>query len=451
MTADTLPAISFETLRERAIEAHTPSSARTYTAMLNRLEAYTGADTLDLRQINPSFVAGFGDYLIRAGVRPSSVALFQKAFRATLRSAYGSGHRADFRAAFAAIRSANDTTATRAIDLDDLSRLTAVRFPGEPYLAKILDLFLYATFGGGLMPAQLKNLTHAEIAGANDHQALILRRFPDLPRFAASLPSDRYATALSVIGERMQLPHPLLPESAADAWIAAGVAAGVSHDLIAATLADPSRLSAHLITADVAPVEDLDSVRRTICDRIIDLRDRWYAMRCTGCVPADIDRMLHERGILRDSERLDSFIVPESPAPSGGHKVPRPILSDMLFFRISRSRAAAIARALRPEAWVYTSAGTGEPSPIADTEMFTFMLLCDIAQDTIDIHFGADEPTAPDLQIGQEALITNGNFTGHIGIITSLPPDRYRVTLTLTTLFATITATVPANFLQPLD
>lgn len=448
MSTAKLPVIPFTTLRSNVLQTHTPASARAYVAMLARLEAFVDTDHLDLNRINADFVAAFGDYLIRSNVKPSTVKLFKKALRAVLKPHFGTDNRSSLKEAFKNVGSANETD-TNQITQSDLATLAAAKFPDDPYLQKTLDTFLFSVIGGGQQLDSLKTLTDSDFATSGQHRQHILARHrrqfsSELATFIATLTNENYAAALDAIGAKLSISRPLTPKSSLDAWIAAAITEGLDIDLIAAATAEPTSLNAHILPSST-PISRLriNGARLQVANRIIDLRPHWHVMKCRTVAPADIQAIISR---TEADAQYDQFIPPTQQRPKNAARQ-KDITDDLLFFRSNTATAAAIRRAVAPHAWVYTQAGSTEPARIPDREMMTFMLLCDVNEGTITYHF-PDAATAAPLSIGQQARITNGNFSGLVGIITALPDNRYKVVMTITGICARVTAEVPSDFIQ---
>lgn len=448
MSAATLPVIPFTTLRSNILQTHTPSSARAYVAMLTRLETFVDTNFLDLNNINADFVAAFGDYLIRCSVKPSTVKLFKKALRAILKPHFGTENRSILKNAFKDVGSANETD-TNSITSSDLAKIAAAKFPDDPYLKKTLDTFLFSVIGAGQQLNTLKTLSESDLATCGEHRQHILTRHQQqfgtqLTTFIATLSDSTYTAALNAIGSKLSLSRPLTPKSSIDAWIAAALAERLDIDLIAAATAEPTSLNTHILPSST-PISRLriNAAHLQVANRIIDLRQHWHVMKCRDCTPDDIKRII-DRAL--PNAQLDQFVAPTPARPKNTSRQ-KDITGDLLFFRCTTATAADIRRTIAPHAWVYTQATGTEPARIPDREMMTFMLLCNVNEGTITYHF-PDATTTAQLHIGQQARITNGNFSGLVGIISALPDNRYKVVMTLTGICARVTAEVPTDFIQ---
>ena len=447
--ATSLPRVNLATVRQKVSKTKSESTARYYTAMLNRLEQYNNSPELDLNAVDSKFVTDFGGFLLREGITPSSAKLFKMAFRAVMKDAFGTENRNRFKAAFSALDSKNDAPTNR-ITPDDLRAIRRCNLTPYPVLDKIRSVFIQCTLSGGIT---LKNLQEDhEWPSEPIHLAQLQDEFQKkfqspMARFAAALTDEQYARALQQIAHEAHLTHTLTPQSALDGWVAAAIQAGVPTPIIAAMVPEASPY--HALAPAPATLNEFmrHKALATAADAIIETRTRWYAMRCTDCEPEAVKQLLCQRAII-DSDT--PFAIYVAPTARDRRKQPgRSPLQDLCFFNCRPADAQKIRSGIHDAAYVYALRGAATPTPIPDWEMKTFMLLCDAAEDTLSCHF-ADTPTNEHLTPGRPARITNGNLTGYVGIITALPDNKYTVQLTLTTLSATLTATVPVAFIQEL-
>lgn len=109
----------------------TESSARNYRAMLGRMEEYLlrlhdeeEQPVITLEEITPEFVAGFGEHLLAAGVAPSTIRLYKKFLRASLKEFYGPELRDQFKTAFRDVESSNETR-TNTISRSDVEKIAS--------------------------------------------------------------------------------------------------------------------------------------------------------------------------------------------------------------------------------------------------------------------------------------------------------------------------------------
>lgn len=119
----------------------------------------------------------------------------------------------------------------------------------------------------------------------------------------------------------------------------------------------------------------------------------------------------------------------------------------MYFFNCTISTAINIRKAVRDKCWVYTLAGTSIPAQISDSEMKTFMLLCDVSEGLLTYYFPETISLDQDFIIGREAKVTNGNFCGKVGIIKELNNNKCQVVMSFEGLCAKVVAEIPKDFL----
>lgn len=437
-------AISITEIGQKVEAEKSPNSVRYYQAMLKRLRAYNGSDTIELPAVTSDYVAGFADYLLRQGVAPSTIGQMLKFFRATFKGIFGSERASDFKDAFRQVSSANET-ATNLTDADDIRTLAQGELP-EVLFAKIRDVFMFCFYGGGLTPEMLRAIDcgHATLP----QQKLIAENFSKtygstFSDTVSALSDDQYAKGLDAIGYTLGLRHPLTPQSAADGWVSAAMAIGLPAERIAATVAVPTVYCKHIAATEAPTPQQRLSALRAVADSIADLRHHWYVMRCLEDTPAATAARIAETAGAPD---FQTFIAP---AAKGGKARRGNLIEQLLFFRCHPSDAPKIRETAGQTAYVYTSAGSHAPAVISDREMRTFMLLCDVAADTLDYHFPTDADSNPDIRIGDRARIAVGNLSGLACIVRKTTKDKYKVMVELETLAnMTITAEIPVEFLR---
>ena len=90
------------------------------------------------------------------------------------------------------------------------------------------------------------------------------------------------------------------------------------------------------------------------------------------------------------------------------------------------------------------------PAFINTDEMMAFMFLADVAGDTIRYFFPDETEAMPEFSANERVMVTNGNFTGHVGLIDKVGKDRLRVVVRIEAMNgAIVTAEIPAKFLRP--
>lgn len=466
--ATSLPSVSLSSIQKRVAETKSASTARYYSAMLNRLGEYNKSDVLDLNSVDPSFVSGFGSYLVAEGVTLSTVKLFKMAFRAVMKDVYGPQLKSEFRTAFKDVDSKNQAP-TNTISLEDIHRLRDHNLDEVTYLKKVRLLFLYSLISGGIDLNEIRHLSAASpLSRIIPQQDYLLRKFESdnnmtMENFLTEITDEKYSQALSHISALIGLSNPLRSQSVVEGWVVSAVKAHISYDTIISIIPADSPFCENQSSRRQLTQGERRRALRVAANEVIDLKTRWYVMKCYEDEPEEVEKTLNNFPAATDEPGFGTFIPPKPKVPSGQHRdrserekkssskktaTKKPILGDMLFFKCTSSSARSIKKAMKGQGWVYTCSGTSDPAPISDTEMMTFMLLCDIAEDTLSCHFPESENRREEITVGRQATITNGIFSGQVGIITSLPDNKYKVVMSFTTLSARVTAEVPVHFLH---
>lgn len=422
--------------------------------MFKRLRQYNGNDTIVLQSVTPDYVRGFADYMTRDGVAPASVRQMLKFFRASFKDVYGPDRSEQFRSAFSHVTSANETE-TRLTTYDDIKAVADAALTESSALRKIRDIFMFCLYNGGLTLGQLKDNPDIFAAAGRGptHLHGASERFQTeygcgIDRAVTALSDEEYRKGLSAIAYILRLPRELTPTSSVHGWIATARHLGISPELIAGAAANPTSFTDNIITGQSLTDGEICRIRTEVANHIIDLTPRWYVMKCISAAPADIaDSIKADRSLWSDGY-FDTFTVPAPHAPSK-RETRMPLVDKLLFFRCTAHSATAIRKHTASDAYIYTLAGTKTPAAISNVEMRTFMLLCDVASDTVAYHFPERETPLPDINVGSTATIMVGNLTGHVGIISKISKDRYKVVIQFHSLGAAlISAEVPVEFLK---
>lgn len=448
-----LPKVEFDVLRKRVAETKSASTSRYYIAMLNRLEAYNQSPILDLSLVDSTYVSDFGDYLVREGVTFSTAKLFKMAFRAVLKETYGSDFRAQYKAAFKDVGSKNQTP-TNCMSLDDLLKIANCNFGKAVVLERVRLVFLYCVVSGGLYLQGLKeSLNTISEDQRIPQQKKIIRDFYNcyeqgFEQYVSKLGEEQYAQALEAIGISAGISICLKPQSAVEAWIATARKANVSTTKMASLLPSDVEVLGNTSEASSISEQDKTEVLKSAANALFDMRPRWFVMKCVNAEPNEMDKIIGEAGLFSDDETFTSFIPPEPKVPKNKVSAKKSVIGDMYFFNCTNTLAATIRKAVREFGWVYTHIGTSIPAQISDTEMNTFMLLCDVREGTLTYYFPGIKSTSEKFTIGKQVKVINGNLIGHVGLIKELPNNKYKVVLSFTSLCAKITAEVPIDFLE---
>lgn len=450
-----MPEVEIRTLHQKVVDTKSSGTARYYTAMLKRLEAYNGSGIVDLNKVDAAYVAEFGAYLVRSGVTLSTVKLFKMALRAVMKDAFGPECRAQFKSAFKEVGSKNEAP-TNCISYEELDRIIGCNLDGLAVLEKARLVFLYCLVSGGLDYKDLKNRAESNtIDRSLPQQDLILRNFErsfgcSFIHYVSKLSEAHYAQAVAQIGLSAGLSVALKPQSVVDGWVLAAGKARVPVEVMAAVLPPGSSFAAHVPrAARLTDAERMKALRMT-ADVVIDMKPRWYAMKCYNREPAEMEQIIRGTGIIGEKDRFSSFILPKPQAPRKKSAVKRPILSDLFFFNCTPAAAVSIRKSVRNDARVYTLYGTSVPAQISNVEMRTFMLLCDVSDGTLSYHFPEAGPSDPEMAVGRQARVVSGSLSGLVGVISEVPNNRnkYKVVMSFTSLCATITAEVPVEFIK---
>lgn len=450
----TLPSVSIAALRMKVSETKAKSTARYYHAMLNRLEEFLQSDTLDLEKVDSDFITRFGDYLVRNGVTPSSVKLFQMSFRAVLKDEYGKGNADRFKSAFCSLGSKNEAKGF-AISFDELLAVTNLNLDSNCILWKSRAIYMYCVYAAGMTFDQLKEVCiKRKLTATLPQQKRILREFTKrtgktFQDYVVKIDPAEYEKSLAYIGVMAKISGTLTPDSTADAWTVAALKCGLSADLIANTLAQETAFTHILATEQTYSHQETDDAMATVANKISDEHPRWYVMRCYSQNADDTADCIKNDVTFLEDEHFNTFTVPKSKTKQYRKPAKSTFLDSMLFFNCTADNAAKLKRRMGMDAYVYTRAGSSVPAVVSDNEMKRFMLLCDVSSSNIDLYFPQMEETRHELKENMTARIVDGDFSGNVGIVKALKNDKFRVVMTFTSLGGLkVSAVVPIDFLQ---
>ncbi len=450
----TLPSVSIADLRMKVSETKAKSTARYYLAMLNRLEEFVQSDTLSLEKVDPDFVARFGDYLVRNGVTPSSVKLFQMSFRAVMKDVYGKKNAGRFKSAFCSLGSKNETKGC-AICFDELLAVNDLNLDSNHILWKSRAVYMYCVFAAGMTFDRLKETCiKRELAPTIPQQKRILREFTkrtgkSFQDYVPKIDAAEYEKNLAYIGVMAKISGTLTPDSTADAWTVAALKCGLPADLIASTLARDTAFTRILAIKQTYSRLETDDAMATVANKISDEHPRWYVMRCYSRNADDTAECIKNDVTFLEDEHFNTFTVPKSKAKRHRKPAKSTFLDSMLFFNCTADNAAKLKRHIGMDAYVYTRTGSSVPAVVSDNEMKRFMLLCDVSSNNIDLYFPQEETPMPELNENRIARIIDGDFSGNVGVVKALKNDKFRVVMTFTSLGGLkVSAIVPIDFLQ---
>lgn len=381
-----------------------------------------------------------------------------------LNSYLGPEYRAQIKRAFAGLSSTNETD-TRCITADELLKIAGTSaFLSQVPLDKARHLFILSVLLGGMplsaMPHALRSVqesghtaTRSGRIAAVAPQALdAIARFShqfgsNVADYAASLDRECYARCLDAIGAILRLKHPLLPKSSADGWVALARRCGISAREIASAVNGDVALMKYVATSpDEVDASSIEAAYRTVADAIESRVRHWYGMRCFASAPDEIKSRLTlaADGIPARIEENDIYI-PFGDESAGCDKVMRAIL----FFRAPSATALLIKRLLGSDVYVYSyRSGDKSPAIISDAEMMTFMLLARVGGDSIRFYFPGADAEIPDFEVDDTVMITDGAFSGLVGVVEKTSRDTLRVVVRISGLCAVVIAEVPKKFLR---
>lgn len=453
MSEETLIAIS--ELEVLVSVDKTQSSARNYLAMLKSLRIYLGGDnTLSTNQITPSFVQGFGDSMLDRDVAPSTAKLYKQMLRAVLNKRLGKGYKELIKAAFKDTDSDNET-ATRLLGPEEVTAIASSELNSSSLLKKVRDLFMFSFYGGAMSLGHIKALASDDFTSTDllPQQKEIVRKFPPqygmrFCEYVLAITDETYARRLDAIGQLLKLKVPLTPQSSADAWIKTARKCGFGQDIIASCL----RTSTSYIQAPVNnPDHSYEHAQyyQAVANSVCNVVPRWYVMRCCDLSPAALSKQLNNPDGKSSDILLETFF-PVLPSGKYGNRMS--VISDMLFFRSSHATACHLKKSLWPKAYVYSNRSTGLPSFIPDDEMRMFMLLSNIASDTIEYYFPDVNYNLPEFNTNDTVTVIDGNLCGQVGVVQKLSDDRLKVFIKIEALNgAIITAEIHKSFLKTCD
>lgn len=457
-------------LTELAAKVRTTRSASTakgYLAVLRRLSDYLHSDFLPLEEVTPGFVAGFSRYLSGTGLSPATAAMYLRSLRALLRGAFGRGCARHLAEAFAMAGNTMVPAETGgALCASGLHRINDADLSVHPWLWRVRDLFMLSFYGCGATLQRLR-----QVAGNGEPQAWDAFGAGCWMRDAAAsfaathgmpladalgrLSDESYANGLAALGSYLGLRSPLTPSAAGRGWAAAARSLGISSDIIAQAVCAAAAGAVDCSCGD-APngITDNDSItyatRDAACrvaSSLRDLTERWYAMRCLATDPAEIAPQLGEKA--GSGERQIPTFVPPAPESETRHSGPGArLMGSLLFFRCRQAEAAVLARRMAPGCRIYAG-GDNMPAPIDPGEMAAFMIVAGAGGDTVRMHFPGQTEAMPDFTENDVVTITDGTFTGHVGLVGKVGRDRLRVLVRITALNgAVVSAEIPATFLR---
>lgn len=430
------------------------SSARNYLSMLNSLRIFLGGDnTLSTSSITSKFVQDFGDNMLQREIAPSTVRLYKQMLRAMLNKQLGKDYKELIKTAFKDTGSANEPT-THILEPADVASIASSPLNHSSLLQKARDVFMLSFYGGGLSLDAIKDISRSDTEHSTQlipHQKDLIERFESqygtpFCNYIQSLSNETYSQRLYAISQLLNLKATLTPMSSADAWVKAAHKCGLAPEIISSCLKTPTSY----INVDAETNANAADNRRyyqNVADSIHNSTLHWYVMRCHDISPAEAAQQLDTTSTKTSGKRIETFMPV---IPSGRHDKSLRILGDMLFFRCHADTASRVKKAMWPKAYVYANRSTGRPSFIPDEEMRMFMLLSNIASDTIEYFF--PDVNTPEFNTDDRVTVIDGNFCGQVGVVRKLSDDKLKVFIKIEALNgAIITAEIHKSFLKPCE
>lgn len=443
--------IKISELSEQIESKYSPNSAKYYKVMLNRLKQFNRSDDLSVDCIDKDYIEQFSDFLTRSGLTPSTVRQMLKFFRAILKPFVEEEKQKELRKLFETVHTKENPWVNNMSVEEFYKVVDAKKLPAP--LGKIRLLFLLSFFLGGKNLQDMKSLNLIDLATEIPQIGKISKQFLEfydisIGKYLQTMTVDDYNQGLGVLSAYLDIDHKLTDTSAADAWITIAIRHGITPDIIAGAIPEQHPYSQQIHQRKQLTAADFNSAYKKIAELIWDLKDRWFAMRCLRETPEEINSKLFDLLPLGEDEMFQVFIVP--PVPEKIRKVIGSSPIEKILFFHTNSTIASIVKINSPkDTYVFSSSIDKKPIVIPDSEMHTFMLLCRLSPDTIHSYFPDKDNNKEEIPLGTEVLITDGQFSGQVGIVKKISDDRYTVSLVIHTLGNLhITADIPTPFLH---
>jgi len=429
-------------LQKLVNESKSESSARNYIAMIKALKSHLHNEAFHPEDITPEFVRTFGQYMLDHGTAMSTVKLYLQMLRALLNQRLGHTYKAYIKEAFKEVGSQNETH-TNQLSGANIKALITDKLQDNISLKKTRDVFLFSLYCGGCTLEDIKSMARSgfNILSHYPPQLIeIIRQFSrysdkSFSEYILSLSEEDYIARLDAIGRMLMFKSPLKPLSAADVWVNIARECGLSQDIISRCLS-------------IRPTNDdiISKYYRTIANHIHDLHPHWYCIRCIDESVAAISMWLKQNIDFLSDECFDTFMPPQSCKKQRGADN---VLRDILFIYCPAEYAVTIKKKLWPKAFIYSNRSTGNPSIIPDNEMKMFMLLSNIASDTVEYFFPEVNENASQFNINDRVTIVDGNFSGQVGVVKKLSDNRLKVFIKIEAMNGVIiTAEIHKSFLK---
>ena len=432
-------------LKRDVAKTKSASSVRLYNAVIGRLEEYAGQSERPLDRVDAGFVSGFAGFMLRRGLRPSSVRQRLVTLRAMLKPVFGTERKDWFENAFGVI-AAPEKINTKVPTLADIRSLSNDNLGGRVFFQKVRDIFMLTFYECMSVDDIRKN--NVDLRSSQIQQTVYTaERFESVyggtpQQFVAKLTPAKYAAALDSIAYVLGLKSRLLPESAVTSWQECARCCDVDPEIIKAVASgvrDTGGNMAHAMYAVAAAVRPLEV--------------RWFVMRCKENAPVEVSSMI-KGDVIPAYDYFDSFAIPEQKIHRGGDGS-FGILRPLLFVRCTPENALRIKKRFMQSAYMYSLAGSGMPVHIPDGEIQDFMLLCRVGEDMIARYFPEYAIPESGDYLGRKARIAVGDMEGRACRVIQKGKDRYSVVVDITldgsdavNANIRISATVPYSFLR---
>ncbi|MCH5319670.1 MAG: phage integrase SAM-like domain-containing protein [Paramuribaculum sp.] len=443
--------ISIDELHKDIETRYSANSARYYRLMLGHLRKFNGSDNIILEEITPEYAEDFSDFLARTGMQPATVRQMLKFMRAAFKPYLSPECQRDFRNVFSSLDTRKEAW-TATVSAADVFKIIEAESLPEP-LDKIRLLFLSSLFacrpiGSRVEEHADKSTREVQLPQIDEIEKKFVARYgKHINDFAASLSTESLDRGLLAMWGYLHLEGQPRENAPVDAWIAVASSLGIDPDTLTASVPAFHPYARLLRHPRKITDEEKQMAFEKVANHVRDLREHWFAVRCLRRTPQEVNETLLFKLPLGEDETYQAFIVPPA-----SEKVRKAIgaspIEKILFFRSPAPLAAEIRKNLPANTYLFTVGNTRRPAVISDSEMHTLMLLARISPQTLHSYFPDAEAPELELPVGKEVTITDGQFSGHVGIIKKVSSDRYTVTLLISTLGnLRITADIPTPFL----
>lgn len=139
--------------------------AAAYQNTRSSLAKYIGKKKIKISQINHSFVSQYRDFLYKNGVTENTIGYYLRNFRALYNFAIKDGLVTPYEYPFKKIYTKPCKTVKRALDREQMIKLTYLSLQLEPGLKRSLDLFLFGFYAQGMAFVDIAFLKWKNVSG----------------------------------------------------------------------------------------------------------------------------------------------------------------------------------------------------------------------------------------------------------------------------------------------